>query len=441
MSASGRAVEKLKLVHDLSICPFEIASDERDAMKDTIAYAKLYIQHGFALLPVKGKEPNFEALQRCNGDARWARYRTEKATIEQVADWVEADPETGIAVITGSASRLVVADYDSGSAPDLGTATVRTARGYHLYLQHNGVMPKKKTVFGDLQAERAYVVAPPSPTTTGGTYSWVPDRGLDEVGLMSYEAAASLFEASTPTIPIGVNIFTPRGNETKSQPWASLADWDKDDDFIRAVCDRIGIPHRSIGRTFRCVLPGHEETRPSASLTTDKNGAIVYHDWHAKDGRQFYVLAEVYAAVISGTVTRLNAPELSRWKLRMLIETEAVTAPPIILPPLRSANATQTKVYDGLRLLIQSRALAEDTDPFPFTASFVSRWCRISEDQAKTAIRFIRDEGLLVIAGQFQSGRHAGHLYLPASARASTTSMRLPPPRTLIDHAHTDYAT
>ncbi|HEX5249926.1 MAG TPA: bifunctional DNA primase/polymerase [Gaiellales bacterium] len=401
---------------------YENLTGERNVLDETIEWARTYIEYGFALVPVKGKRPNFNVLKRRNGNFEWGRYCTNKATIEEVADWVTIDPTTGIGIITGTPSKLVVADYDSATAPDLRTASVQTAKGHHLYLHHEMAMPTRETAFGDLKADGGYVVAPPSPTVIGTSYTWVPNRGLDEIGLMPYEAAASLFTSSTPTIPLGVNVFTPKGkgSTTPSSEW--LASWDKDARFVSAVCERLGIPAKGVGKNFRCVLPGHQETHPSASLTHDKNGAVVYHDWHRRDGQEFFLLAEVYAAVTAGKVVKLNKPELARWKLRLLVETGVVAAPAVTLPPLTSANSTQTKVYDGLRLLIQARTLADDPDPFPFTASFVSRWCAITEDQAKLAIRFIRDQGLLTIAGKFPSGVHTGHLYLPAGSSDAATS-------------------
>jgi hypothetical protein len=55
---------------------------------------------------------------------------------------------------------------------------------------------------------------------------------------------------------------------------------------IALVCAAVlGVPTARVGQGFFCILPGHEEAHPSASLHWDpKTGALQYRDWHTRDG-------------------------------------------------------------------------------------------------------------------------------------------------------------
>ena len=56
-------------------------------------------------------------------------------------------------------------------------------------------------------------------------------------------------------------------------------------DLALACAAALGVPTDRVGQAFLCVLPGHDEAHPSASLHWDpKTGALQYRDWHARDG-------------------------------------------------------------------------------------------------------------------------------------------------------------
>lgn len=125
----------------------------------------------------------------------------------------------------------------------------------------------------------------------------------------------------------------------------------------------------------------------------------------------------------SGTTTKLNEPELARWKLRLLIETGFATPAVISLLPVPGASSIQRKVYDGLRLLLEARSLSEESTPFPFTAAFASRWCLVSEEQAKRSIQWLRSVGVLVHVGQTPVGPHRANLYVTAPTALASVSV------------------
>ncbi len=98
-----------------------------------------------------------------------------------------------------------------------------------------------------------------------------------------------------------------------------LRDIDKDEIFVRHFCDFIGVPSEiKLGSKFHCILPGHAENNPSASLGRTDSAYFYYHDWHHGRHRspEILTLAEVYAATVTGHVEKQKSPPLhATWKL------------------------------------------------------------------------------------------------------------------------------
>lgn len=144
----------------------------------------LYLQKGYSIIPLKYKKPCIE----------WKKYQEEKATLSDLKNWVDTLEMTGVGIVTGKISNLVVIDVDSEEdvmkLPE--TPTVKTARGKHHYFNYpertiqsrTGIMPHV-----DIQSDGKYVVAPPSIHETGHEYRWI--IGLEEKEL-----------AEIPTTPI-----------------------------------------------------------------------------------------------------------------------------------------------------------------------------------------------------------------------------------------------
>ena len=170
-----------------------------------------------------------------------------------------------------------------------------------------------------------------------------------------------------------------------------------------------------VGKAFRCILPGHEESRPSASIYQDSaSGVFMYRDWHRRDGLEWFSLAWVRAALAYGEVKQLRAPETARWYLRLFHEARLVTPVDVELPPLPpSARGTAEKVAAGFRLLLGLRRLVGDEDPIAFTRRFASAWCDVGERQAGDAISELRDCGVIARVDECRYGGKSIPLYLP----------------------------
>ncbi len=144
--------------------------------------AKKYLDRGFSVIPVRPDKTPF---------VRWEIYQRQKPTQIEIHNWWNRWPRSGIGIVTGSISGIVVIDVDD---PDKGmqtigeyltsckVPTVKTPRGgYHLYFKAPEKCPSNSTGRPpgiDFRGEGGYIIAPPSQNGTGKGYEWLVS--LDE---------------------------------------------------------------------------------------------------------------------------------------------------------------------------------------------------------------------------------------------------------------------
>ncbi len=148
-----------------------------------LSHALKYLDHGFSVIPVNGKEPL----------VRWTPYQRRRPTESDLRKFFAGDGATGLAVICGNVSGgLVVRDFDTEdsyrawqlSHQELAEVlpTVRTGRGFHVYFSN---CHRQITKFDDGELRGAgYVVVPPSLNTCGSRYKWLnplPEGPLPEI--------------------------------------------------------------------------------------------------------------------------------------------------------------------------------------------------------------------------------------------------------------------
>src|SRR3989344_7328114 len=128
-------------------------------MNELLSSALEYLSHGFSVIPVSGKTPLVE----------WTEFQNRKPAKEEVTKWFSELNPTGIGIITGKISGIIVVDIEKdGSTEDLPeTVKVKTGgSGFHYYYRYTGISiknsVKKIRDNTDIRSDGGYVIAPPS---------------------------------------------------------------------------------------------------------------------------------------------------------------------------------------------------------------------------------------------------------------------------------------
>ena len=149
--------------------------------KNLIDYALKYLSLGFSVIPVgKDKKPL----------VKWEKFQDRKTTKEEIKDWLERSKTTGVGVITGAISGIVVVDVEAGGdTKDLPPTVVSKTGGggWHFFYKHPG-RPVKNAVRirdkMDVRGDGGFVVMPPSLHASGNRYEWLiapEDAGFEEL--------------------------------------------------------------------------------------------------------------------------------------------------------------------------------------------------------------------------------------------------------------------
>jgi Bifunctional DNA primase/polymerase, N-terminal len=381
--------------------------------------ALAYRARGFSVLPAAGKRPHFDLLEATSGSKSFARLRRHPAGEAEIAAWYERDPNAGVAIITGTPSGIAVADIEGEevSRPEaralrlFQTPTATTpSGGRHLYFQLQSPLPTRRTRWGELRADGSYVVAP----------SGKPDRaweiGFAEARLIALASTPLLNDkdtsASEEISPLGeISSRGIRSAETKPRIQPSLDDlasWDAYTPYVDAIRALLGID-APIGGKFPCLLPGAPDQDPSANLWRDPHTErIVYRCWQRAVTHPVH---RVYAAITAGRSIeelRWSRAIAALWKIRTLLDTGMIAAPPIALPKT-AAGAD----VEALQRLFQARALMKLGISTTLVPDVLGPWLGMSADAAKELRYQWRKLGLIKKTGEKIGG---ADLYLPGDA-------------------------
>ena len=154
-------------------------STQNNLLEEALGYLDL----GFSIIPVRGKVCLLPS---------WSEYQTRKPTKKEVENWFFDLNPTGIAIITGKISGIVVLDVENGA--DISginipkTPTVKTGGGgQHYYFKHPGNIELQNVIRFrdkmDFKADGGYVIAPPSQHKSGICYQWL--NGFKETQLVN----------------------------------------------------------------------------------------------------------------------------------------------------------------------------------------------------------------------------------------------------------------
>jgi hypothetical protein len=182
-------------------------------------------------------------------------------------------------------------------------------------------------------------------------------------------------------------------------------------DLALACAAVLGVPTPRVGQGFLCILPGHDEAHPSASLHWDpKTGTLQYRDWHARSGVEWYTLPDVRASLAYGQAVRLRGPSVATWQLRLLVEAGILAPYPVSACPLPSdVRPAIRQVYEGFLFLLGCKWWYTPEVPTPFAWRFAAAWCGVEERHVGEAMRWLLMQGLIRRVGR----HHRMALFLP----------------------------
>jgi len=430
----------------------------RNSQDARLQEALQWQRRGWAILPLKGKDPYFELLPRdAKGKPRTGILRDNPASEADIRAWLEYDPDLnfGLFVKKGYA----IADFDCEPPKDWHmplTPRCITNRGEHVYFKTLRPVKSQKiedsegNEIGDLKAPGSYVALAGSiHPLTGHVYHWAElfapsDLGWEFADIPHTWPLESTYKTERKEGEgyIVFNTILPSSAEGYSGD--SLRQWFTRADVLLVCASYLGIStdggkplsSENLTARFNCVLPGHKEQHPSASFCRDpQNGAFMYHDWHAgSEGREvpekvakcsdgqyhnvkqeFFTLAEVYASQHYNEVKSLNGPEQAVWGLRLLVDAGIIEPAKVELEPLPDGiKPAVKKVYEGFKLLLGCKWLHSPNEPTAFTWKFASAWCNLSMQHLGKAMKELLSMGYIKEAGKMKSGRgRAMKLWLP----------------------------
>lgn len=442
---------------------------------------------GFSVIPLlpRSKRPATDYLP----GGVWEPLRQHALRPRMVEAIVHEAPILNWGLILGERWGLCVLDVDDpaaylvdGSYPVPLTPVVSTARGWHVWLRHPGHgFTYRKLPFGELLGA-GYALLPGSVHPDGLIYTWAAD-GLSWPELQPAPSPCWVFEllevpvpenpccddgsgicartiyVSRATSPTKPDFTWPSGSSSpttgsplapaskgtqprRAEPVENLpeassgADWrvlERSEAVARALVEWAGREWRGLGKAFKCVLPGHEERRASAAIWRTSSGELRYRDFHSRDGRGAYHLADVFASLVTGELRVLGPGELPLWTVRMLVDLGFVEEPDAGLVDVpQDAPKGVVQAWAAIRRLVALRRLymPDRWATFPVSHRFLASWAGIPQATAAYAIGWLMKRGYLqTLAQEGREGRTTSKLRLfvpgPRAVRAREAVERL----------------
>jgi hypothetical protein len=246
-----------------------------------LSTAKFWLNLGIATIPIryKDKRPAINA---------WKQFQNKLPSDTQLTKWF-SNPYTNIAVVTGWRN-LVVIDFDTNTEYEKWalwiakrriyryirqTLTVRTARGYHVYVTTNQPAQNAKLPGIDIKARNGYVLTPPSIHPSGAQYKIVSGDLPVRV-----EALSDIFPPELLTLHTELSrvVNVPRAAlSANDDPWARAEQpFEPGRDLISQIKERYRIEDffpDARSRNSRWVMvrcPFHDDRHPSFWIDTER---------------------------------------------------------------------------------------------------------------------------------------------------------------------------
>ena len=161
----------------------------------------------------------------------------------------------------------------------------------------------------------------------------------------------------------------------------------------------------SSSTSFHCILPGHQESNPSATLYRHPQSGVWLYKDHHRDGL-CYTLADVRASLAAGEAVKLGSPStVLYWYERLFAECGLIQ--PVRIPirtPPDCSDAVQ-RIAEGFSLLAGLRGRHTPGEPMPFTRSFGKLWCGVTQKEYERGMSQLEKFGSIKRVGTYREGK------------------------------------
>lgn len=220
-----------------------------------------YAEAGWCVLPLANYQKDPSSFL-----GKWGKYKTQKPTKDELEHWFSSSRVTGVAVVCGSLSGVVVVDDDSyktGNPLSLHSVleTKTASGGRHIFFQYTDQIGNRNVRTEahefEIQSDNKLIVLPPSRAKNKqgqiGQYQWavggldeltklstLPNNFIEEYRQATYEKPSleSLVEA-----PLGTQHNNLRDLTHLMLSRFPRKDWDIASDVVRSLASKFDPPH------------------------------------------------------------------------------------------------------------------------------------------------------------------------------------------------------
>ncbi|MBT43237.1 MAG: hypothetical protein CMF12_12000 [Idiomarina sp.] len=185
-------------------------------------------------------------------------------------------------------------------------------------------------------------------------------------------------------------------------------------------------------KSFRSVLAGHEDRKPSCSLLFSEGRSALLKDFSGYvDGKDLWGYEEIlYQQTVSKISSDrqtsevfLAAPTRYLWRLRVLNQAGLIKTPDIEFKklPKDTVEPAVVEVYEAIKELFLLRWSVEEEFgcPAPISIRFISEWAGLSEHRVRKARSKLLELGFVSIVEEYKNGAKKIQLCAPGYFRSN----------------------
>ena len=251
-------------------------------MKRNELLRKYYYDYNWTIIPVKEGEKR-------PGLSEWKSFQNRRPSIPELRKWFKPK-ETGVGLITGKKSGVVVVDEDSYKEKGIkvklsSPLVVKTGGGgKHYYFKYTegitNAVNKDKSI--DVRGEGGFVVLPPTKHPSGNFYEWLTDLP-DNLGNLPTldESFAQEIAVRPPTEALDMNEYMYVGEGARN------------DSLHRIACSLLNkMNEKDAYQTIRGINQNYDPPLSDRELETTFRSAMAFVKSHPKEQFKEKYIAE-----------------------------------------------------------------------------------------------------------------------------------------------------